>query len=486
MATQKEIKVTPFYHNYVLAQQYKVIIQVGGRFSSKSYNSEIEMAANLMSKPNYKLLVIEDLDTGLTKGYYAGLKHKIELFQHDQAYSMIKSPVQITNLLNKNMALFSGYASDQQKKAVKAIDQVTEIVVEEGEWLTYDDFISLLHQLRGGRPEDRRLSVLMNPVNPDCFVNQMFIETQPDKVLAYFPNSTRPKVFEKNIETTFEYEGKEYTDVTKVLIVLSTHHDNPYLTLDQRASIEKLKETDPELYEQLGLAKFIKSSGAYFKEFERHIHVVEPYIVPKSHRIYRVLDYGLDKLACYWVAVDPQGKATFYKELWQSDLIISEAAKKIVEMTDEDVYETIAPPDLWNRRQDTGKSAAQIFDDNGIWLSRAINDREQGCFHLKEWLHPYETKDEQTGEPKVTANIQITTDCPQLIRSFMGVMKDEKKPNTYATEPHELTHSVDAARYFVAGRPSPTPIAQPQKKYNFDFERPKPSPSGYGDETRVL
>ena len=87
MATQKEIKVTPFYHNYVLAQQYKVIIQVGGRFSSKSYNSEIEMAANLMSKPNYKLLVIEDLDTGLTKGYYAGLKHKIELFEHDKAYS---------------------------------------------------------------------------------------------------------------------------------------------------------------------------------------------------------------------------------------------------------------------------------------------------------------------------------------------------------------------------------------------------------------
>ena len=486
MVNQKEIKVTPFYCDFVLAQQYKVIIQVGGRFSSKSYNSEIEMAANLMSKPNYKLLVIEDLDTGLTKGYYAGLKHKIELFGHDQAYSMIKSPVQITNLLNKNMALFSGYASDQQKKAVKAIDQVTEIIVEEGEWLTYDDFVSLLHQLRGGRPEDRRLSVLMNPVNPDCFVNQMFIETQPDKVLAYFPNSTRPKVFEKNIETTFEYEGNEYTDVTKVLIVLSTHHDNPYLTLDQRASIEKLKETDPELYEQLGLAKFIKSSGAYFKEFQRHIHVVEPYIVPKDHRIYRVLDYGLDKLACYWVDVNNQGKATFFKELWQSNLIISEAAKKIVEMTDEDIYSTIAPPDLWNRRQDTGKSAAQIFSDNGVSLTIAINDREQGCFDLKEWLHPYEIRDEQTGKTRLTADIQITSNCTNLIRSFTGIMTDEKKPNTYATEPHELTHSVDAARYFVAGRPSPKQIPKAQRIYNFEFEKPKQDPSGYGDTIRVI
>lgn len=49
-----------------------------------------------------------------------------------------------------------------------------------------------------------------------------------------------------------------------------------------------------------------------------------------------------------------------------------------------------------------------------------------------------------------------------------------------------VVHNCDAARYFVAGRPSPTPIAQPQKIYNFDFERPKPSPSGYGDEVKVI
>jgi PBSX family phage terminase large subunit len=471
---EKEIKVTPFYFDRVLAQPYKVIIQVGGRFSSKSYNSEIEMTMNLGSKKDYKLLVIEDLDTGLTKGYYAGLKHKIELFEHDKAYSMTKSPVQMTNLINKNMALFSGYASDQQKKAVKAIDQVTEIVVEEGEWVAYDDFIALLHQLRGGKPEDRRLTIIMNPVNPDCFVNQMFIESQPDKVIEYFPNSKRPKVFEKNIETTFEYEDKEYTDITKVLVVLSTHHDNPYLTLDQRASIEQLKETNPELYEQLGQAKFVKSSGAYFKEFERHIHVIEPYKLDYSHRLYRVLDYGLDKLACYWVDVDYQNRAKAYKELWESDLIISEAARRINEMTlpEEKIYQTLAPPDLWNRRQDTGKSAAQIFQENGIYLTQAINDREQGCFDLKEWIAPYETKDEQTGNIIKTANFQMTTDCPNLISSFMNVKKDEKNPNVYATEPHIHTHSIDAIRYFVAGRPYPPKMAVPKvnKQNTFDFK----------------
>jgi PBSX family phage terminase large subunit len=489
MVNQKEIKVTPFYHDYVLAQPYKVILQIGGRFSSKSYNSEIEMAANLMSKPNYKLLVIEDLDTGLTKGYYAGLKHKIELFEHDKAYSMIKSPVQITNLLNGNMALFSGYASDQQKKAVKAIDQVTEIVVEEGEWITYDDFIAMLHQLRGGRPQDRRLSILMNPVNPDCFINQMFIESKPDKVLAYFPGTTRPKVFEKNIETTFEYEGQTLTDITKVLVVLSTHHDNPYLTIDQRASIEKLKETDPELYLQLGEARFVKPAGAYFKEFQRHIHVIEPFLIPKEWKRYRVLDYGLDKLACYWIAVDFQGKAYVYKELWESDLIVSKAAERIKEMTlpDENIDTTMAPPDLWNRNRDTGNSTAQIFSDQGIWLYRASNEFMQGCFDLKEWIAPYDSVHEQTGEPIRTANMLIFDNCTHLISSISNIQKDEKDANVYErTKQHELTHSVDALRYFVAGRPHPAKPAQPPKVYNFDFEKPKPSPSGYGEPVKVI
>lgn len=452
---QKEIKVTPFYFDYVLDQKYKVIIQVGGRFSSKSYNSEIEMAVNLATKKRYKLLVIEDLEGGLTKGYYAGLKDKIEQFEQDHVYNMTKSPVQITNLINKNVALFSGYATEQQKKAVKAIDQVTEIVVEEGEWLSYDDFVALLHQLRGGKPEDRRLTILMNPVNSNCFVNEMFIKQSPDKVIEYFEGTKRPKVFEKNIETTFEYEGKTITDITKVLIVLSTHHDNPYLTIDQRATIEKLKETDYDKYLQLGEARFIQGSGSYFSEFKREIHVIEPFIIPSHWRRYRVLDYGLDMLACYWIAVDNQNKSYVYKELYQPNLIISDAAKKILEFTaqDEKIYDTLAPPDLWNRRQETGKSAMEIFGENGIWLTKANNDRIQGWYNLKEWLKPFE--DEQSIQ---TANLVIFKNCTNLIRCLPQIQRDEKDPNDVASQPHELTHSVDALRYFVAGRPCPTII----------------------------
>lgn len=478
----KQINVTPFYYDYVLAQPYKVIIQVGGRFSSKSYNSEIEMAMNLGSKENYKLLVIEDLDTGLINGYYAGLKDKIEKFEHDKAYLMTKSPVKITNLINGNTAIFSGFASEQQKKSIKAIDQVTAILVEEGEWLIYDDFVKLMHQLRGGNPEDRKLTILMNPVNPHCFVSEMFIETQPDKIIAYFPNSKRPKVFEKNIKTTFEYEGQEVTDTTTVLIVLSTHHDNPYLTIDQRATIENLRETDPDLYLQLGEARFTMSSGAYFSEFKREIHVIEPFVIPDHWNRYISLDYGLDMLACYWYAIDTQNNVYCYKELYESNLIISDAAKRIKEINGKDNIKTrYAPPDLENRRQDTGKSAFDIFKDNGLNLTRADNRRVDGWYAVKEWIKPLEQLDEQTGNMIKTAKLKIFSNCVNLIKCLPQVQRDEKDPNDVATEPHNLTHAPDALRYFCIMRQRPTVETASSYKVGGQYSRSELKNKGFND-----
>ena len=41
---------------------------------------------------------------------------------------------------------------------------------------------------------------------------------------------------------------------------------------------------------------------------------------------------------------------------------------------------------LWNRRQDTGKSAAEIFAECGVPLTKADNRRVQGWYDMAEWL----------------------------------------------------------------------------------------------------
>lgn len=203
--------------------------------------------------------------------------------------------------------------------------------------------------------------------------------------------------------------------------------------------------------------------GQYFNEWDRAVHVVEPFPIPPTWDRYRVLDYGLDMLAAYWAAADTEGNVYLYKELYQPDLIISEAAKKIQELTahDERVKLTYAPRDLWNRRQDTGKSAADIFAEHDLPLIVASNDRVQGWLNVKEWLKPYQTRDEQTGEEVKTARLKIFSNCANIIRCLPQLQHDEKDPNDVATEPHELTHGPDALRYFLSMR---TRSTKPEKQ----------------------
>jgi hypothetical protein len=227
--------------------------------------------------------------------------------------------------------------------------------------------------------------------------------------------------------------------------------------------------------------------GSYFPEFDRRIHVIEG--EPEPHHLrYVSMDYGLDMFAVLFYEVDTKGNAVVYKQIHESDLIVSAAAQRLLEVQGTDRIERYyAPPDLWNRNRDTGKSTAEIFLQYGIYLTQTSNAREQGCLNIKEYLKPYTAKNEQTGDEYTTAKLRIYEDCaPDLVRCLTKIQKDKNKPNEYANQPHDLTHIVDALRAFCVARPIPTQLAQPKPIYNFDFEKPKPDPIGYGNEIRII
>lgn len=244
--------------------------------------------------------------------------------------------------------------------------------------------------------------------------------------------------------------GEPNTEHDGRIFIPSLVQDNLFLMENDPGYVERLKKLSEKDKRALLYGDWDIFDGQYFTEWKRDIHVMSPFEIPKHWRRYFVMDYGLDMLAGYWIALDTYGRAYVYKEIYESGLIISEAARRIREMTDEEIYANIAPPDLWNRRQDTGKSAAEIFAENGVPIVRANNDRVQGWYNLKEWLHPCTDEQGQTIAP-----LRIFSNCLNLIRTLPHVAVDKKNPNDVAREPHELTHAPDAIRYFVAGRPSP-------------------------------
>ncbi len=273
-------------------------------------------------------------------------------------------------------------------------------------------------------------------------------------------------------------EGEEEADYA---FIPASLWDNKIL-MERDPGYLKMLETLPEPLKRAQLyGDWDVFAGQYFTEFDRGLHVLAPFAIPQDWQRYIALDYGLDMTAAYWIAVDIHGFAYVYRELYQPDLIISQAAQKLVQMTGEEpICRTLAPPDLWNRRQDSGQSAAELFAREGLPLSMASNDRIQGWYNLHEWLTPCL---DPFGQP--AARLRIFQTCRHLIRTLPQLSHDETNPNDVSRTPHELTHAPDAIRYFVSGRPKGkkrTPIAPP---VFFDSLRPKKDVLGKGSREEV-
>jgi phage terminase large subunit len=225
--------------------------------------------------------------------------------------------------------------------------------------------------------------------------------------------------------------------------------ENPFLMRKDPGYLRRLDNLAENDRKALKFGDWDVLEGRYFTEFTRDIHVVEPFEIPLHWRRYFALDFGLDGFAGLWAAFDEQGRGWVYREANGEDLLISQAAGMILSMSaHEKITAYLAPSDLWGRMADTGKSQAEIFGENGVFLARVgVRGRVDGWMNLKEWLHPFE----EAGRP--TANLKIFSTCRNLIKNLPLLQHDRHDPNDVDTNPHEITHAPDALRYMLAGRP---------------------------------
>lgn len=127
----------------------------------------------------------------------------------------------------------------------------------------------------------------------------------------------------------------------------------------------------------------------------------------------------------------------------------------------EQIEFTAAPPDMWNRQKDSGKSMAELFMENGVGIIRASNNRVQGWMAVKEMLKPLNSEKDRPG-------LLVTQDCKGLCTNLPAIQHDDKNPSDCATEPHEITHICDACRYFCVTRTLSAEKPVPPKVEDFD------------------
>ena len=235
---------------------------------------------------------------------------------------------------------------------------------------------------------------------------------------------------------------KDGEDPNDYLFVKATVDDNADLMKNNPEYVKQLELLPEDKRRAHRYGDWSALAGTYFGEFTDGIHTCKPFPIPKEWARYRAFDYGLDMFFCLWIAVDPGGRCYVYKQFAQSDLVVSDAAMAIHENTEkyENINFTIAPPDMWSRQRETGKTQAAMFSENGVLLYRADNSRKQGWAALKELF-----KLQEDGRPSLV----IFETCQSLTECIKCLMHDDSDPNDVAKNPHEITHGPDALRYFA-------------------------------------
>lgn len=75
------------------------------------------------------------------------------------------------------------------------------------------------------------------------------------------------------------------------------------------------------------------------------------------------------------------------------------------------------------------------------------SERIGGWFNVREWL-----KVERDSNDRAVSRLKISSKCEELIRCLPAVQFAKGGVEDVANEPHELTHVVDALRYFCVWR----------------------------------
>lgn len=434
----------------------KYICYGGARGGGKSHVSRIKMCLLAFNYPGIQILLLRRTLKELRENHVLQLQ---KLLKNIAIYKDNTKEFLFPN----GSRIVLGYC-DNEKDVLQYQGQAYEVIVlEEATHFTEFQFQTLT--------ESNRMSGNLKK----AFVPRMYFTCNPGGV---------GHAWVKRLFIDKDYKVTENPE--DYIFIPSLVFENKYI-MEKDPNYVKVLENLPEDRKQAMLyGNWDVFDGQFFREFNRNIHVIEPFEIPLEWNRYIAMDYGLDMFAVLFIAVDTKGKAYVYNEIHKSDLIVSDARQTLKSIMRNHKYKAIyAPPDLWNRNRDTGKSTAELFFEGGIDLTKASNDRKAGWLNVKEWLKIKKAKNEQTGEVYEDSDIKIFSNCINLVRCLPQLQHDEKDPNDVATEPHEITHITDALRYFCVNHIAPTKIIKKDEfVMNFDFE--KPSYEGYGEEIEII
>lgn len=389
----------------------------GARGGGKSWSIRYKSTLLAMKYPGIKIIILRRTYPDLYRNH---IREMMPLLKGIAKYSEKRKEF---TFVNGSIIMF-GYCQTEHDVDQYQGQEFDVIFLDEATQFTEYQFSVLIPCIRGANDFPKRFYITCNPGGVGHeWVKRLFIS----------------KKYRQG-ENPDEYD-----------FIPATTRDNKVLAEKDPNYMKMLDALPDGIREAWRDGNWDVMQGQYYSEFNRAVHVIEPFEIPDTWKRYRTIDYGLDCFACLWIAIDERGDYYVYREYAKSDKAIGEGSKEVIELTGKErILYTVAPGDLWGRSQESAKSKADLFREAGLTLLKGSNNREAGWLALKELLTI------KNGESR----IKIFSNCYDLIEHIPALQRDIKKPTDCMTEPHEITHLPDALRYFVLQYTTPTKPAE--------------------------
>jgi len=301
--------------------------------------------------------------------------------------------------------------------------------------------------------------------NGHGWVKKMFIDPSPSSL----------PFWATNIETgdTIRFpkgHSREGEPLFRRRFIPASLFDNPYLSEsgDYEAMLLSLPEHQRK---QLLEGNWDINEGAAFPEFNRKIHVIDPFEIPDSWPRFRACDYGYGSFTgVLWFAVAPSEQLVVYRELYCSKVTATDLADMIIEAEAKDgtIRYGVLDSSLWHKRGDTGPSLAEQMNMKGCrWRP---SDRSRGSrVSGKNEIHRRLQVDEHTEEPRLV----FLSTCTNTIAQIPVIPLDKKNPEDVDTNAED--HLYDALRYGIMTRPRSSIWDFNPAKQNSGFQMSDPN-----------
>lgn len=320
------------------------------------------------------------------------------------------------------------------------------------QWPTPHAWNYLRSRLRSAHGLPMYQRATSNPGGPGHqWVKKMFIDPAPPGKPFWATDIETGEVLKWPSNSKYAQErGLIGEPMLKRRFIPASLFDNPYLANDGMYEANLLSMPEHQR-RQLLEGDWDVAEGAAFPEFNRHIHVIEPFSIPNSWTKFRACDYGYGShSAVIWFAVEPKTeKIIIYRELYVSKVTAVDLADMIKEIESEEgkVRYGVLDSSLWHQRGDLGPSLAEQMNRKG--MNFRPSDRSRGSRVAgKNEIHRRLQVDEWTGEPRM----QIFSTCTETIAQIPAIPLDKKNPEDVDTN-YAHDHIYDAIRYGLMTRP---------------------------------